>query len=71
MIHKRYVVRWVVDGGHEDFDTSFRSEYTYLEREDAEEFANDVRHLAKKVQINEMIADFQVPAVVIPYEWLR
>lgn len=71
MIHKRYVVRWWIDGGDYNFDTSHRSEFTYLHREDAQQFADSVRPTAKRVQINEMIADFQQPAVIIPYEWLR
>jgi hypothetical protein len=73
MLHKRYVVRYLMKSrwDQEDSLTEFCSDLTYLDRKDAEDFANSVRGLAVKVQLNEFIADFQVPAVLIPYEWLR
>lgn len=75
MLHKRYVVRWLAKSrwDHEDSSTEYCSDLTYLERADAVDFAEEVKTRlgAHRVQVNEFIADFQVPAVIIPYEWLR
>lgn len=73
MLHKRFVVRWYVGGNNDDCPTEYCSDYTYLDRSDAVEFAQEVqaRLGGYRVQINEFIADFQVPAVVIPSAWLN
>ena len=74
MLHKRYVVRWVEKTRwDDDTNTAFCSDLTYLEREDAVDFAEEIKVSlgAHRVQVNEFIADFQVPAVVIPSAWLN
>ena len=74
MLHKRYVVRWVEKTRwDDDTNTAFCSDLTYLEREDAVDFAEEIKASlgAHRVQVNEFIADFQVPAVVIPSAWLN
>lgn len=74
MLHKRYVVRWIEKTRwDDDTNTAFCSDLTYLDRSDAVAFADLIKERlgAKHVQINEFIADFAVPAVLIPSAWLN
>ena len=74
MLHKRYLVRWVAKTRWDDeTNTAFCSDLTYLERSDAQAFADLVteRLGARQVQVNEFIADWAVPAVLIPSAWLN
>lgn len=73
MLHKRYVVRWVQGDDLYHAPTAYYSEFTYLDREDAEHFAEGLKKwtFVRRIEINEFIADFVVPAVIIPFSWLR
>lgn len=74
MLHKRYLVRWVAKTRwDDDTNTAFCSDLTYLDRSDAVDFAEEIKVSlgARQVQVNEFIADFAVPAVVIPSAWLN
>lgn len=72
MTHVRYYIEWVAFDNWHDAPTRYASDFSYLDKEQADFIAECLKKRGfRNVQLVEFMADFEVPAVVVPLQWVR
>ena len=72
MTHVRYYIEWVESDNWHDAPTRCTSDFSYLDEQQARFIAESFKQKGfRNVQLVEFMADFEVPAVIVPLQWVR